>query len=35
MADKFHERFHIEVPIEEAKRQFVARVGNEILSSGP
>jgi hypothetical protein len=34
MADKFHERFQISVPKEEARRRFVNRVGNEIFRSG-
>ena len=34
MAEKFHERFQIKVDLEEAKRRFVNRAKNEILSSG-
>jgi hypothetical protein len=33
MAEKFHERFHIEVPIEEAKRRFVNRAHNVLLQA--
>ncbi len=32
MPDKFHERFDIDVPIDEARRRFVNRVHNELLS---
>jgi hypothetical protein len=34
MAEKFHERFNIPVPIEEARRRFINRVQNQILSYG-
>ncbi|MBZ5499256.1 MAG: hypothetical protein LAP85_22895 [Acidobacteriia bacterium] len=34
MTDKFHERFNIEVPIEEARRRFVNRVHNSIAEQG-
>ena len=33
MADKFHERFDIEVGIDEAKRRFVNRANNLIFSA--
>ncbi len=31
MAEKFHERFNIHVPVEEAKKQFVNRAHNEVF----
>jgi len=31
MTEKFHERFNIHVPVEEAKKRFVNRVHNEVL----
>jgi hypothetical protein len=34
MPEKFHQRFKMEVPSEVAQDRFVARVGNEIFSTG-
>jgi hypothetical protein len=34
MADKFHDRFQIKMPTEEALRRFVNRAHNELLQSG-
>ncbi len=32
MEEKFHQRFNIQVPIEEAKRRFINRIRNSVLS---